>query len=79
MISDRLEAAARSQLAARVDDAAAAGVARNGISADTLMDMIAGAAWYAVCVRHVTNTDRAAEELTDLVLNGVLSTCSPRT
>ncbi|MFY9917670.1 MAG: TetR family transcriptional regulator, partial [Mycobacterium sp.] len=67
---------ARSQLAARVDDAAAAGVARSGISADTLMDMIAGGAWYAVCVRHVTNTDRAAKELTDLVLHGVLSRCS---
>jgi AcrR family transcriptional regulator len=74
VIGDRLEAAARSQLAAKVDDAAATGVARSGISADTLMDMIAGGAWYAVCVRHVTNTDRAAKELTDLVLHGVLST-----
>jgi hypothetical protein len=73
VISDRLEAAARSQLAARVHAAADAGVARRGISADTLMDMIAGGAWYAVCVRHVTNTDRAAKELTDLVLRGVLS------
>ena len=27
----------------------------------------------AVCVRHVTNTDRAAKELTDLVLHGALS------
>jgi AcrR family transcriptional regulator len=76
VISDRLEAAARSQLAGKVDDAAAAGTARRGISADILMDVIAGGAWYAVCVRHVTNTDRAAKELTDLVLNGVLSTCS---
>ena len=73
VISDRLEAAARGQLAAKVQDAAAAGVARSGVSADTLMDVIAGGAWYAVCVRHVTNTDRAAKELTDLVLNGVLS------
>ena len=40
------------------------------------MDMIAGGGWYAVWVRHVTNTDRAAKELTDLVLHGVLSTCS---
>jgi hypothetical protein len=74
LLSDRLEATARSQLAARVDDAAAAGIARSGVSTDTLMDVIAGGAWYAVCVRHVTNTDRAAKELTDLVLNGVLST-----
>ena len=76
VLSDRLEAAARSQLATRVDDAASAGVARSGVSADTLMDVIAGGAWYAVCVRHVTNTDRAAKELTDLVLRGVLSGCS---
>ncbi len=73
VISDRLEAAARSQLAAAVDEAVAAGVARSGVSADALMDVIAGGAWYAVCVRHVTNTDRAAKELTDLVLHGVLS------
>jgi AcrR family transcriptional regulator len=73
LISDRLEAAARSRLAATVDDAAAAGVARPGVDADTLMDVIAGGAWYAVCVRHVTNTDRAAKELTALVLHGVLS------
>jgi AcrR family transcriptional regulator len=73
LLSDRLEATARSQLAARVDDAAAAGIARRGVSTDTLMDVIAGGAWYAVCVRHVTNTDRAAKELTDLVLQGVLS------
>ncbi|WNG92953.1 TetR/AcrR family transcriptional regulator [Mycobacterium sp. ITM-2016-00318] len=73
VIRDRLEAAARSQLATTVEGAGLAGVARNGISADTLMDMIAGGAWYAVCVRHVTNADRAAKELTDLVLHGVLS------
>jgi hypothetical protein len=76
VISDRLEAAARSRLAAAVDAAAAEGVARRGVDPDTLMDMIAGGAWYAVCVRHVANTDRAARELTDLVLHGVLSTCS---
>ena len=70
------EAAPRSELAATVDEAAAAGVARGGFSADILMDIIAGGAWYAVCVRHVTNTDRAAKELTDLVLHGVLSRCS---
>ncbi len=73
VLSDRLEAAARSQLAAKLAGATDAGVARPGISADTLMDVIAGGAWYAVCVRHVANTDRAAKELTRLVLNGVLN------
>jgi len=83
VLSDRLEAAARSQLAATLDDAAADGAARSGISADALMDVIAGGAWYAVCVRHVANTDRAAKELTQLLLTGVLNTggahgCRPR-
>lgn len=73
LLSDRLEATARSQLAQRVDEAVAGGTARAGISADAIMDVIAGGAWYAVCVRHVRDIDRAAKDLTDLVLNGVLA------
>jgi hypothetical protein len=34
--------------------------------------VIAGGAWYAVCVRRIKNVDDAAEELTELVLRGVL-------
>ncbi len=71
VLSDRLEAAARSQLATRLNDAVAEGSAR-AVDADALMDAIAGAAWYAVCVRHVKDVDRAARELTQLVLRGVL-------
>jgi hypothetical protein len=37
------------------------------------MDAIAGGAWYAVCVRRVKDVDKAARELTQLVLRGVLS------
>jgi hypothetical protein len=37
------------------------------------MDVIAGGAWYAVCVRRVTDVDRAAAGLVDLVLRRVLS------
>ena len=74
LLSDRLEAAARSQLAAKVDDASArrGGATRRQRRHPHGRD--AGGAWYAVrCVRaHVSNTDRAAEELTELVLNGVL-------
>jgi AcrR family transcriptional regulator len=73
VISDRLEAAARSRLAAQLDDAVAGGVARGTVGADTVMDVIAGGAWYAVCVRRVADVDRAAEELAQLVLRGVLS------
>lgn len=71
VLSDRLEAAVRGQLAARVDDAVATGTAR-AVDPDTLMDVIAGGAWYAVCVRRVTDVDRAAAALADLVLGGVL-------
>ena len=72
VLRDRLEAAARGQLADRLEDAVAAGAART-VDPDTLMDVIAGGAWYAVCVRRVTDVDRAAAELTRLVLRGVLS------
>jgi hypothetical protein len=68
-----LEATARSQLAERVDAAVADGTARPGIGADTLMDVIAGGAWYAVCVRRVKDVDAAAKELAELVLRGVLA------
>jgi AcrR family transcriptional regulator len=73
VLSDRLEATARSQLAEKVDAAVADGTARPGISADTLMDVIAGGAWYAVCVRRVKDVDAAASELAALVLRGVLA------
>ncbi|MGZ5376591.1 MAG: hypothetical protein ACXWD8_00785 [Mycobacterium sp.] len=75
MLSDRLEAAARSQLAERVAVAVAEGTARPEIDADTVMDVIAGGAWYAVCVRHVQDikdVQAAAAALRELVLRGVL-------
>ncbi|MBO0680004.1 TetR/AcrR family transcriptional regulator [Mycolicibacterium sp. S2-37] len=73
VLSDRLEAAARKDLAERMAGAVDAGTARPGISADTVMDVIAGGAWYAVCVRRVRDVDRAAAELAELVLRGVLA------
>ncbi len=76
VLSDRLEATARSQLARQVDQAVADGTARPGVSADTVMDVIAGGAWYAVCVRHITDIDTAAKELSELVLGGLLSRSS---
>lgn len=72
LLSDRLEAAARSHLAARVDEAVEDGTARPGVGADTIMDVIAGGAWYAVCVRRIKDVDAAATELSELVLRGVL-------
>jgi AcrR family transcriptional regulator len=76
VLSDRLEATARSQLAERVAQAVDAGTARPDIGADTIMDVIAGGAWYAVCVRRVKDVDTAAKELAELVLQGVLSSSS---
>ena len=73
LLSDRLEATARSQLAGGLGAAVADGTARPGISADTLMDAIAGGAWYAVCVRRIKDVDTAAKELSDLLLRGVLA------
>lgn len=76
VLSDRLEATARSQLGERVEAAVSSGIVRSGISADTVMDVIAGGAWYAVCVRRVKDVDTAAEELAALVLRGVLANSS---
>jgi hypothetical protein len=73
LLSDRLEATARSQLADKLGGAVADGTARPGISADTLMDAIAGGAWYAVCVRRIKDVDTAAKELSELLLHGVLA------
>jgi AcrR family transcriptional regulator len=76
LLSDRLEATARSQLGERVADAVASGVARHDLNADTVMDVIAGGAWYAVCVRRVRDINAAATDLSELVLHGVLASSS---
>lgn len=73
VLSSRLEATARSQLADTVAAAVAGGAARSGVDTDTLMDVIAGGAWYAVCVRRLKDIDAAAVQLGDLVLHGVLA------
>jgi AcrR family transcriptional regulator len=73
LLSDRLEATARDQLADAVRAARADGIARGGVDADTIMDVIAGGAWYAVCVRRIRDVDAAAAALSDLVLRGVLA------
>jgi AcrR family transcriptional regulator len=73
MVTEKLEATARTHLGARVDTAVSEGAARPGIAADTLLDAIAGGAFYAVCVRNSRAFERAADELSALVLRGVLS------
>ncbi|CAN3129399.1 TetR/AcrR family transcriptional regulator [Mycobacterium sp. smrl_JER01] len=73
LINDRLEAVARRQLADQLTEGIATGTVRATADADTVMDVVAGAAWYAVCVRRVTDIDSAAARLADLVLRGVLA------
>ncbi len=73
LINDRLEAAARRQLAEQLAEGVDGGEVRPSVDADTVMDVVAGAAWYAVCVRKVTDIETAARQLTDLVLRGVLA------
>ena len=62
-----------------VGDAVADGTVRPSVNADTVMDVVAGAAWYAVVVRKVTDLDAAATQLADLVLRGVLAGPRPAT
>ncbi|MCG7609959.1 MULTISPECIES: TetR/AcrR family transcriptional regulator [Mycobacterium] len=77
LMTERLDAAARTQLASLVDDAAAQGRARRYLDVDTVMDAIGGAAMYAVCVRGIDDTEeaveRAATDLADLILRGLLA------
>lgn len=73
LINDRLEAAARRRLADQLAEGVEGGAVRPSVDADTVMDVVAGAAWYAVCVRKVTDVETAARQLADLVLRGVLT------
>lgn len=72
LIDARLEAAARRQLAGQLAEGVDSGTVRPSVDADSVMDVVAGAAWYAVCVRKITDIDTAAVRLADLVLRGVL-------
>ncbi|MEV0673824.1 helix-turn-helix domain-containing protein [Mycobacterium sp. NPDC050441] len=76
LMTDRLDAAARTQLGSLVADAASKGRTRRQVNIDTIMDAIGGAALYAVCVRGIGDTeqdvDRAATDLADLILRGLL-------
>lgn len=60
------------ELRRRLDAAAEAGEIRSGVDADTLLDVLGGAAIFALCIRDVQDTENLAGRLTDLVLNGIL-------
>ncbi|MFV8051693.1 TetR/AcrR family transcriptional regulator [Mycobacterium sp. 48b] len=75
LMTERLDAAARIQLASLVTGAASAGRVRRPVDVDTVMDAIGGAALYAVCVRGIDDPqeiEHAAADLADLILRGLL-------
>jgi len=75
LMTERLDSAARTQLASLLTDPASARRAHRPINVDTIMDAIGGAALYAVCVRGVDDPheiERAAADLADLILRGML-------
>ncbi|MDH6676813.1 AcrR family transcriptional regulator [Rhodococcus sp. LBL1] len=71
LVTDQIEVI-REELGDRIARAVDAGELREGIDADTLLDVIAGAAIFAQSARDVQDQQRLASTLVDLVLNGVL-------
>lgn len=62
----------RAELARRVSAGADMGQLRSGLQVDALLDVIAGATIFALCVRDEQDVDGLAAALTDIVLYGVL-------
>ncbi|MRH87753.1 TetR family transcriptional regulator [Nocardia sp. SYP-A9097] len=48
--------------------------ARPGLDPNTLLDTIAGAALFAMCIRDITDLDGFADSLEDLLLYGIMGT-----
>lgn len=62
----------RTELARRVQDGIDADLVRRGVDSDALLDVIAGAAIFALCVRDVEDQEALAAAIADIVLNGIL-------
>ncbi|MFC4605910.1 TetR/AcrR family transcriptional regulator [Rhodococcus kronopolitis] len=69
---ERQRAGVRAELTRRLDEAAARGEVRAGIDADVLLDIMAGAAIYAMSARDVDDSESFADALTGIVLHGIL-------
>ncbi|MGW0176613.1 TetR/AcrR family transcriptional regulator [Rhodococcus sp. NPDC003322] len=65
-------AGVRAELRRRLAEAVDAGEIRRGVDADTLLDILGGAAIFALCIRDVEDTEALAGALTDIVLHGIL-------
>lgn len=62
----------RSELARRMEAAAQRGEVRAGLDVDILIDVIVGAAVFALSVRDVEDLDALASGLTQVLLHGIL-------
>lgn len=69
-LSARLDTPTRDELAEYLP--ADADAARPGLDPNTLLDTIAGAALFAMCIRDVEDLDGFAESLEDLLLYGII-------
>lgn len=73
LLVDQPLAGVREELARHLDEAIADGRVRPGIDSDTLLDVIAGTAIFALSVRGAADQRRLARSLVDLLLHGVLA------
>ncbi|MEU6563458.1 TetR/AcrR family transcriptional regulator [Nocardia nova] len=67
-LSARLDTPTRRELAEYLES----GAARGGVDSDTVLDMIAGAALFAMCIRDIDDVDGFAGSLEDLMLYGLI-------
>ncbi|REK81668.1 TetR/AcrR family transcriptional regulator [Rhodococcus erythropolis] len=65
-------AGVRVELNRRLEAARERGDIRSGVDADALLDIMAGAAIFALSVRDVSDPGPFADSLADIVLNGIL-------
>ncbi|MFC7446610.1 TetR/AcrR family transcriptional regulator [Rhodococcus daqingensis] len=68
----RMLAGVRVELKRRLEAARERGEIRAGVDADTLLDIMAGAAIFAMSVRDVDDPGPFADSLADIVLHGIL-------
>ncbi|MDN5757950.1 MAG: TetR/AcrR family transcriptional regulator [Tomitella sp.] len=55
-----------------IADASATGAIRPGVDVDTIVDVLAGAAIFALSVRDAELTDDLVEQMTELIVHGIM-------
>lgn len=69
----RQRAGVRAELKRRLDEGRQRGEVRTGVDVDVLLDVMAGAAIYAMSVRDLDDPGPFADALADIVLRGILT------